>query len=208
MLEIELNRRNIPFVKFGGLKFVEAAHVKDLLAVLRWAENPSDRVTGFRVLQLLDGIGPSTAGKGARPHGRTNAARRPPHHPSARQGRRGLARAARADAAIARQGLRMARRNRGGAALVPAPSRSALRGCRRPGRRPRSAPADRGGVSLACQVPHRPHPRSAERHQRRGGTAPCATRITSFSRPSTRPRARSGGRCSCSMSSMAASRPI
>jgi DNA helicase-2/ATP-dependent DNA helicase PcrA len=63
MLEIELNRRNIPFVKFGGLKFVEAAHVKDLLAILRWAENPSDRVTGFRVLQLLDGIGPSTAGK-------------------------------------------------------------------------------------------------------------------------------------------------
>jgi DNA helicase-2/ATP-dependent DNA helicase PcrA len=63
MLEIELNRRNIPFMKFGGLKFIEAVHVKDLLAVLRWAENPSDRVTGFRVLQLLDGIGPSTAGR-------------------------------------------------------------------------------------------------------------------------------------------------
>lgn len=63
LLEIELNRRNIPFVKFGGLKFIEAAHVKDMLAVLRWAENPSDRVTGFRVLQLLDGIGPATAGK-------------------------------------------------------------------------------------------------------------------------------------------------
>ncbi|HJU31071.1 MAG TPA: ATP-dependent helicase [Hyphomicrobiaceae bacterium] len=63
MLEIELARRNIPFVKFGGLKFVEAAHVKDMLAVLRWAENPADRVTGFRVLQLLDGVGPATAGK-------------------------------------------------------------------------------------------------------------------------------------------------
>ena len=63
MLEIELTRRNIPFVKFGGLKFIEAAHVKDVLAVLRWAENPADRVTGFRVLQLLDGIGPATAGK-------------------------------------------------------------------------------------------------------------------------------------------------
>ena len=63
MLEIELARRNIPFVKFGGLKFVEAAHVKDVLAVLRWAENPSDRVTGFRVVQILDGIGPTTAGK-------------------------------------------------------------------------------------------------------------------------------------------------
>ena len=63
MLEIELARRNIPFVKFGGLKFIEAAHVKDILAVLRWAENPADRVTGFRVLQILDGIGPATAGK-------------------------------------------------------------------------------------------------------------------------------------------------
>ncbi|MGD9805414.1 MAG: ATP-dependent helicase [Hyphomicrobiaceae bacterium] len=63
MLEIELTRRNVPFVKFGGLKFIEAAHVKDLLAVLRWAENPSDRVTGFRVIQLLEGVGPGTAGK-------------------------------------------------------------------------------------------------------------------------------------------------
>jgi DNA helicase II / ATP-dependent DNA helicase PcrA len=63
MLEIELARRNIPFVKFGGLKFLEAAHVKDMLAVLRWAENPADRITGFRVLQMLDGIGPTTAGK-------------------------------------------------------------------------------------------------------------------------------------------------
>jgi DNA helicase-2/ATP-dependent DNA helicase PcrA len=63
MLEIELARRSIPFVKFGGLKFVEAAHVKDVLAVLRWAENPTDRVTGFRVVQMLDGIGPTTAGR-------------------------------------------------------------------------------------------------------------------------------------------------
>jgi DNA helicase-2/ATP-dependent DNA helicase PcrA len=60
-LEIELTRRNIPFVKFGGLKFLDAAHVKDVLAVLRFAENPRDRVAAFRVLQLLPGIGPSTA---------------------------------------------------------------------------------------------------------------------------------------------------
>ena len=62
-LEIELTRRNIPFVKFGGLKFLDTAHVKDMLALLRWAENPRDRVAGFRVLQLLPGIGPGTAGK-------------------------------------------------------------------------------------------------------------------------------------------------
>ena len=62
-LEIELTRRNIPFVKFGGLKFLEAAHVKDVLAVLRWAQNPRDRVSGFRAIQLLPGIGPKTAGR-------------------------------------------------------------------------------------------------------------------------------------------------
>ncbi|HSD37561.1 MAG TPA: ATP-dependent helicase [Rhodocyclaceae bacterium] len=62
-IEIELTRRNVPFVKFGGLKFLEAAHIKDLLAVLRWIENPRDRVAGFRVLHLLPGIGPKTAGK-------------------------------------------------------------------------------------------------------------------------------------------------
>jgi DNA helicase-2/ATP-dependent DNA helicase PcrA len=61
-VEVELTRRNIPFVKFGGLKFLDSAHVKDVLAVLRFAENPRDRVAGFRVLQLLPGIGPSTAG--------------------------------------------------------------------------------------------------------------------------------------------------
>jgi DNA helicase-2/ATP-dependent DNA helicase PcrA len=62
-LEIELARRNIPFVKFGGLKFLEAAHVKDLIAVLRWAENPADRISGFRLVQLLPGIGPATAAR-------------------------------------------------------------------------------------------------------------------------------------------------
>ncbi|TGQ51835.1 ATP-dependent helicase [Mesorhizobium sp. M1C.F.Ca.ET.193.01.1.1] len=60
-LEVELTRRNIPFVKFGGLKFLDAAHVKDMLAMLRFAENPRDRVAGFRVLQLMPGIGPSAA---------------------------------------------------------------------------------------------------------------------------------------------------
>jgi len=60
-LEVELTRRNIPFVKFGGLKFLDAAHVKDVLAFLRFVENPRDRVAGFRVMQLLPGVGPATA---------------------------------------------------------------------------------------------------------------------------------------------------
>jgi ATP-dependent DNA helicase UvrD/PcrA len=62
-LEVELTRRNIPFVKFGGLKFLEAAHIKDMLALLRFTENPRDRVAGFRVIQLLPGIGPAIAAK-------------------------------------------------------------------------------------------------------------------------------------------------
>jgi len=61
LLEVELGRRNIPFVKYGGLKFLEAAHVKDMLCVLRWAENPRDTVAAFRVLQLLPGVGPGHA---------------------------------------------------------------------------------------------------------------------------------------------------
>ena len=62
-LEIELTRRNIPFVKFGGLKFLEAAHVKDVLSILRWAQNPRDRVSGFRAIQLLHGVGPKIAAR-------------------------------------------------------------------------------------------------------------------------------------------------
>ena len=62
-LEIELVRRNIPYVKYGGLKFLEAAHVKDLLAILKWAENPKNEVAAFRVLKLLPGMGPQNANR-------------------------------------------------------------------------------------------------------------------------------------------------
>ncbi len=62
-LELELMRRNVPFVKFGGLKFLEASHIKDVLAVLRFAQNPSGRMAGFRVAQLIPGIGPATASR-------------------------------------------------------------------------------------------------------------------------------------------------
>src|SRR5262249_48813694 len=60
-LEVELARRNIPFVKFGGLKFLDASHIKDILALLRFVENPRDRAAGFRLLQLLPGVGPAGA---------------------------------------------------------------------------------------------------------------------------------------------------
>ena len=61
LLEAELTARHIPFHKFGGLKFVETAHVKDLLAFLRLAENPRDEVAAARILPLMPGIGPVKA---------------------------------------------------------------------------------------------------------------------------------------------------
>jgi DNA helicase-2/ATP-dependent DNA helicase PcrA len=61
LLELELTRRQIPFVKYGGLRYLEAAHVKDLMALFRLVGNPGNELAWFRVLQLLDGVGPVTA---------------------------------------------------------------------------------------------------------------------------------------------------
>ena len=63
-LEIELTRRGIPFVKYGGLKYLEAAHVKDLLAAFRVVDNPADELSWFRLLQLLPKVGPAKARRG------------------------------------------------------------------------------------------------------------------------------------------------
>ena len=61
LLELALAERGIPFVKYGGLRFVEAAHVKDLICGFRLADNPADELAWFRLLQMLDGVGPATA---------------------------------------------------------------------------------------------------------------------------------------------------
>jgi len=61
LLELELTRRGIPFVKYGGLRYLDAAHVKDLIALMRLTDNPADEVSWFRLLQLLDGVGPIRA---------------------------------------------------------------------------------------------------------------------------------------------------
>src|SRR3954471_18317562 len=63
LLELELQRRRIPFVKYGGLRYLEAAHVKDFLALLRLADNGADEIAWFRVLQLVEGLGPVSARK-------------------------------------------------------------------------------------------------------------------------------------------------
>ena len=62
-LELELTRRGIPFVKYGGLKFMESAHVKDALAVLRWADNPASRLAALRCARLVPGMGPASVRK-------------------------------------------------------------------------------------------------------------------------------------------------
>ena len=59
-LELELTRRDIPFVKYGGLKYLESAHVKDLLALLRILDNPADQLAWHRVLASMEGVGPAT----------------------------------------------------------------------------------------------------------------------------------------------------
>jgi DNA helicase II / ATP-dependent DNA helicase PcrA len=66
-LEVELARRNIPFVKYGGLKFLDAAHIRDILVLLRFVENPRDGIAGFRLMELVPGIGPVCAAS-TRPH--------------------------------------------------------------------------------------------------------------------------------------------
>jgi DNA helicase II / ATP-dependent DNA helicase PcrA len=61
LLELELSRRKVPFVKYGGIRYLEAAHVKDFVALLRVATNPTDQLGWFRLLQLLEGVGPMMA---------------------------------------------------------------------------------------------------------------------------------------------------
>jgi len=61
VLEVELGKRKIPYTKYGGLKFLEASHIKDLMSVLRWADNPRNALAAFRVAQLLPGVGPANA---------------------------------------------------------------------------------------------------------------------------------------------------
>lgn len=81
LLELELVARRIPFVKYGGLRFLEAAHVKDLMAVLRLVENPRDELAWFRVLQLLDGVGPAIARRLAAAAAAGDGPPRPEHLP-------------------------------------------------------------------------------------------------------------------------------
>ena len=176
-LEIELSRRNIPFVKYGGLKFLEAAHVKDALCVLRWGENLRDRVAAFRVLQLLPGVGPGGAQRAidalAEWAFSLDAFAR--HRPPA---------AARSEWPAL---CELLGRLRGGAAWLGqlglvrrwyrAAPRASLRSRPRARAGSRSARADRGALSLARALPLGADARSAAGHRRPGGAAAARRRL-------------------------------
>ena len=168
LLELELTRRRIPFVKYGGLRYLEAAHVKDFIALLRLADNHGDEMAWFRVLQLIEGVGPVERGAKAtraldgedrRSDGRRRASRLP-----ARRSR-GVADAV-VDALIAR-----ARAER-----APAPRAERLRDVLAPLvklRYPDGARADAG--------PRPARRRRAARRATRGTSSPssCSTRRSS-----------------------------
>ena len=108
-LELELQRHDIPFVKRGGFKFIETAHVKDVLAHLRVVANPRDAVSWHRVLLLLDGLGPEDGGRRPRSTSarRRRRARRPSVWPTIRAAgrtRKELGRLAHAAARARRRG--------------------------------------------------------------------------------------------------------
>ncbi len=162
LLEVELSRRKIPFVKYGGLKFLEAAHVKDLLAVLRWADNPRNQLAAFRTLQLLPGMGPVNARSRHR-RGERRASRRarikvtPPA-----ESRLDLPRLATLYATLCRTEPRRGPVRCGMVREWYQPHLERhLRARAHAHRRPGSAGAARAAVSLARALHHRAHARSA-----------------------------------------------
>ena len=207
-LEVELVRRNIPFVKFGGLKFLEASHVKDVLAVLRWAENPRDHVAGLRVLKLIPGVGPKTARRVL------VALERDGHSLSALDRFRPPSAAARSWPGFVGVMTELAAAQR-----WQGPDRSGCGyGTIRSSTCSTTIPARAAATSTSWSawLPSIPHGRASLPtsrsilRKRVAAKRACRSRTRTgwCSPPSTPPRARSGGRSSFSMSSMDAFRPI
>ena len=170
-LEIELTNRKIPFEKWGGLKFLEAAHVKDVLAFLRILENPRDEVSWYRMLLLLPGIGDATAraviesmaerGVGVR---RVRAGTAPP--PRARDAHAAPRRAAATPAvrAACRTKRRSPRTSRECGSLYDDILARAIRPGRAASRRSRSAADHRRRLSRSRHFPRRARARAAAEH--------------------------------------------
>ena len=187
LLELELARRDIPYVKYGGLRFLEAAHVKDLLALLRVLDNPWDELAWGRTWRLLDGVGPATASRlldqlGVRagadtgapsPLGQLLAAA--PTVPPSVAGAVDELRAALAACVGQSAGARPAGRP---PAAVPRPGRPApLRQRRRPSGRSRTGRGGRRRLPVASGAAHRSGARPAVVHVRAGRAAVARRRL-------------------------------
>ena len=200
VLEIELTARGIPFVKYGGLRFTEAAHVRDFLAALRVITNPADDIAWFRVLRLHDGIGPAHARRiSAALHLTESSAAEPdgtqPEKRSRRRGARSFAggtggHPVRPRRGRAARGHRRAGRGRPGRPRPAAPGQVPRRG--RQDRRPAAADRRRCQPPVAARRARRARPRSASVSLRPGGSAPAGRRLPGHLHRSTRPRAWSG----------------
>ncbi len=207
-LEVELTKRKIPFVKYGGLKFLEAAHVKDLLAVLRWADNPRNQLAAFRVLQFMPGMGPANAKK-ALDHFvaeritcsllSTASSRRSDASIAWKQVRRSVQDAVRAESPVAGPDQPDPR-------VVQAAHGTHVRARAHAHRRSRPARAAVVAVPDARAFRHRAHARSAAMPPATRPDRRARTRTSSCCPRCIPPRAWSGTRCTCSTWSMAASR--
>ena len=176
-LELELARRNIPFVKFGGLRFLDAAHVKDVLSLLRWIENPRGRLAGFRALRLLPGVGPATATRWLDAlDGTTEPIATMREFTAPAAARAGWASMLASVSAAARARQRLAGRDGCAARLVPAAARAHLR--RRAARDRRTSPQLRRIAATYASpraVPHRADARPAGGDERRMRARRCST---------------------------------
>ncbi|MBK9685429.1 MAG: ATP-dependent helicase [Betaproteobacteria bacterium] len=167
-LELELVRRGIPFVKYGGLRFLEAAHVKDVLAVLRWADNPASQLAALRTVRLVPGMGPASVRRLPGPCGSAQAFKPPPAAAAA------LAGAGGADGPSAQRCGALARRPGARAGLVPAAPGAAVRRRPRARRRPGTAGAHRCWSARPPALRDRTHARPARGQQQR--SRPAAAR--------------------------------
>ena len=209
-LEIELTRRNIPFVKFGGLKFLDAAHVKDVLALPALRREPARPRRRLPRAAAPARHRPGDGGASPRPRrgGRRRRRRRSPAFAPPARGRGRLAGLRRALCASCAARVAAGRPRSSGCARWYEPhlerihDDAAIRAAR-----PRPARADRRRLSLARALPDRAHPRPAGRDQRRGRRA--APR-RGLSDPLDHPFGQGPGmdaRSSCSTASTAASPP-
>ena len=198
VLEVELAKRNIPFVKYGGLKFLEAAHVKDMLSILRWIDNPRNAVAGFRVLKLVPGFGPGHAKKALDYfEAQSLAVKSLAGFDAPQLNKMDWKRFCTLVEKLADPATPVGGPDGPGARMVQAADGTALRGRLQPRRRHRTAGEAILAVSDPRALSDRAHARSARGHRRSIRLGHARTRSTWSCRPFIRRRGRSGTSSTC-----------